>query len=304
MPWNCLASVQLYLATRYIFLISRDLPYYVAHRELTCRLDWQHEAHAASLKLQRHSLEASQALDHARTLESENARLKEELTALRAHPDPTPSPAAAQVPLLTLALRRLSDKLTALEETLLARTKEAADVRSELAGVQHELEAARALTAEARAREEEGLARERALEQKVQAAEEERRMADLVVQEYAALVRKLEGRSNPVPSPPSMSTSSVDLRRSSNGSSTTLVDTLAEGKLGLQKLLEEFNGRNEQLQADIAQLHGDNGLLYKELEVAREGGRHDRDELAKTIHELDKYRADDNTATKMVSRYM
>ncbi|KAI1788360.1 hypothetical protein LXA43DRAFT_974837 [Ganoderma leucocontextum] len=265
---------------------------------------YQHEAHAASLKLQRHSLEASQALDHARALERENARLQEELAVLRAHPDTTPSPAAAQVPELTLALRRLSHKLTAVEETLLARMKEVVDVRSELTGVQHDLEAARALTAEARAREEEGLARERALEQKVRAAEEERRMADLVVQEYADLVRKLEGRPKVAVSSPSTSTSSFDLHRSSNGSTTTLVDTLAEGKLGLQKLLEEFNGRNEQLQADVAQLHGDNGLLYKELEVARQGARHDRDELAKALHELDKYRADDNTATKMVSRYM
>ncbi|PIL24391.1 hypothetical protein GSI_14144 [Ganoderma sinense ZZ0214-1] len=265
---------------------------------------YQHEAHAVSLKLQRHSLEASQALDHARALGRENARLKEELAILRAHPDSTPSPAATQVPELTLALRRLSDKLTAVEETLLVRTKEVVDTQSELAGVQHELEAARALTAESRAREEEGLARERAMEQKVRAAEEGRRMADLVVQEYADLVRKLEGRPKASFPPPSTSTSSIDLHRSSNGSTTTLVDTLAEGKLGLQKLLEDFNGRNEQLQADIAQLHGDNGLLYKELEVAREGARHDRDELAKAVHELDKYRADDNTATKMVSRYM
>lgn len=306
MPWNCLVFAQRSLDTRYIFptiSISNQLPY-VAHRELTCRLDWQHEAHAASLKLQRHSLEASQAIDHARALERENARLKEELAVLRAHPDTTSSPAATQVPELTLALRRLSDKLTAMEKTLLARTKEVVDVQSELAGVQHELEAARALTAEARAREEEGLARERALEQKARAAEEERRMADLVVQEYADLVRKLEGRAKAAPSPPPTSSSSIDLHRSSDGSSTTLADTLAEGKLGLQKLLEEFNGRNEQLQSDIAQLHGDNGLLFKELEVSREGARHDREELAKAVHELDKYRADDNTAAKMVSRYM
>ncbi|TBU35524.1 hypothetical protein BD311DRAFT_679828 [Dichomitus squalens] len=263
---------------------------------------YQHEAHSASLKLQRHSLETLQALDHARALERENARLKEEVAVLRANPDTTPTPAANQVPELTLALRRLSDKLTAVEETLLARTRELVDTRSELAAAQHEMEAARALTAEARAREEEGLARERVLEQKVRAVEEERRMADLVVQEYANLVRKLEGRAKG--HTVSSSVSSVDIQRSANGSTATLVDSLAEGKLGLQKLLEEFNGRNELLQAEIAQLHGDNGLLYKELEVARQGAEHDRGELASALHELDKYRADDNTATKMVSRYM
>ncbi|RPD66590.1 hypothetical protein L226DRAFT_609403 [Lentinus tigrinus ALCF2SS1-7] len=263
---------------------------------------YQHEAYATSLKLQRHSLEAAQALDHARALERENTRLRDEITVLRDSPDTTPTETAFQVPELTLALRRLSDKLTAVEETLLERTKEVVDVRSELASAQHEIEAARALAAEARAREEEGLARERELERKVRATEEERRMADLVVQEYAALVRKLEGRSK-APSTPS-SASSMDIQHSSNGSATTLADGLAEGKLGLQKLLEEFNGRHERLQSDIAKLHGDNGLLYKELEVARQGANHDRDELAKTLHELDTYRADDNTATKMVSRYM
>ena len=221
---------------------------------------------------------------------------------MRANPDVTPTQAAAQVPELTLALRRLSDKLTAVEDTLLSRTRELVDARSELAAAQHEIEAARALTAEARAREEEGLARERALEQKVLAVEEERRMADLVVQEYASLVRKLEGRAKGHTT--SSSASSIELHSSANGSAVTLVDSLAEGKLGLQKLLEEFNGRNELLQAEIAQLHGDNGLLYKELEVARQGAEHDREELAKAVHELDKYRADDNTATKMVSRYM
>ncbi|KAJ8480866.1 hypothetical protein ONZ51_g6372 [Trametes cubensis] len=263
---------------------------------------YQHEAHATSLKLQRHSLEASQAIEHARALERENARLKEEVTVLRANPETTPNQATTQVSELTLALRRLSDKLTAVEETLLVRTKELADARSELANAQHEIEAARALAADARAREEEGLAREREQGRKLKAAEEERRMADLVVQEYANLVRKLEGRAR-APSGAS-SASSIDLQRHDTGSTTTLVDSLSEGKLGLQKLLEEFNGQNERLEAEIAKLHGDNGLLYKELEVARLGAEHDRRELANAIQELDKYRADDNTATKMVSRYM
>ncbi|KAI0748392.1 hypothetical protein C8Q80DRAFT_1102800 [Daedaleopsis nitida] len=263
---------------------------------------YQHEAHVASLKLRRHSLEASQAVEHARSLERENTRLKEEVAFLRANPDTTPTDASFRIPELTLALRRLSDKLTAVEEALSVRTKESVDACSELVGAQHEVSAARAVAAEACAREEEGLARERELERKLRAAEEERRLSDLVVQEYADLVRKLEGRPKVHLAPPS--SSSVDLQRSTNGSETTLVDTLSEGKLGLHKLLEEFNGRNERLQADISKLHNDNGLLYKELEVARQGVEHDRTRLAETLHELDKYRADDNTATKMVSRYM
>ncbi|KAI0823572.1 hypothetical protein BC628DRAFT_1324734 [Trametes gibbosa] len=263
---------------------------------------YQHEAHAASVKLQRHSLETSQAVERARVLERENVRLKEEVAVLRANPDTNPTQATFQVPELTLALRRLSDKLTAVEETLLARTEEEADTWSELANAQNEIEAARSLAADARGREEEGLGRERELARKLKTAEEERRMTDIVVQEYADLVRKIERRAR-LPSE-SSSTSSVDLSDPSNGSTTTLVDSLAEGKSGLQRLLEEFNSENEHLEAEIAKLHGDNGLLYKELEVARLGAEHDRLELAKVRHELDMYRADDSTAVKMVSRYM
>lgn len=272
-----------------------------AHR-LTRRLPWQHEAHATSLKLQRHSLEASQAIEHARALERENARLKEEAAVLRANPDTSPTQATFQVPELTLALRRLSDKLTSVEETLLASTEELVDARSQLANGHNELEAARALAADARAREEEGLARERDLARKLKAAEEERRMSDLVVQEYADLVRKLDGRTR-MPSD-SSSTSSIDLQRPNNGSTATLVDSLAEGKSGLQRLLEEFNGDSERLETEITKLQGDNGQLYKELEVARLAAEHDRSQLAKIRHELDKYHADDTTAAKMVSRYM
>ena len=107
------------------------------------------EAHATSLKLQKHSLEAAQALERLRVVERENTRLKEEVVVLRDNPDSTPTETAFQVPELTLALRRLSDKLTVVEETLLERTKEVVDARSELATAQHEIEAARALAAEA-----------------------------------------------------------------------------------------------------------------------------------------------------------
>ena len=54
--------------------------------------------------------------DRAHVLERENAMLKEEVLILRTHPDSAPHPAALQVPELTLALRRLSDKLTLTEE--------------------------------------------------------------------------------------------------------------------------------------------------------------------------------------------
>ncbi|OBZ65721.1 hypothetical protein A0H81_14230 [Grifola frondosa] len=261
---------------------------------------YQHEAHATSVKLQRHSLETSYALEHAQTLERENSRLQEEVAVLRASPDSTPHPGSFQVPELTLALRRLSDKLTLVEEALLTRTNEATVARSDLTKAQHETEAAHALAAEARAQEEEGKTRERELQKRARFAEEERKMADLVVHEYADLVRTLEGRSKST----SSSSSSVTSEEKMDGSSTPLIDSLAEGKSGLQRLLEEFNTVNERLETEIVRLHSETLHMASKIEITQKVAEHDRGELSKAIQELEMYKADDNTAAKMVSRYM
>ncbi|KAH9950225.1 hypothetical protein B0H21DRAFT_803077 [Amylocystis lapponica] len=260
---------------------------------------YQHEAHATSVKLQRHSLETSDALEHAHVLERENALLKDEAAVLRAHPQAAPHPAALQVPELTLALRRLSDKLTLTEESLLVRTNELTSARSDLAKAQFESESAYDLAARAHAQEEEAHANERELEKRARFAEEERRLADLVVQEYADLVRTLEGRKASIGSAPSSLVAS-----GKNDSSTTLVDSLAEGKSGLKKLLDEFSGETLRLEAEISGLHAETTILSSDLDTERARAEHDRTQLAQLQLELDKYRIDDNTAAKMVSRYM
>lgn len=262
---------------------------------LTRRFSLQHEAHTVSVKLQRHSLEASEALERSHALERENARLHEEIRSLRANPDLTPHPATLQVPELTLALRRLSDKLTYTEETLLTRTNELAQAYNDLAKAQADATAAHELTDRARTREEEGKTRERDLERKARAAEEERRLADLALQEYADLVRNLEGRQSKSAAPP----------RQSNGSTNaTPLDSLAEGRSGLQKLLEEFNSDTERLSLEISRLQAENESLKEKLEAERAIADTDRKRFAETSLELDQYKADDNTAAKMVSRYM
>lgn len=199
------------------------------------------------------------------------------------------------MPELTLALRRLSDKLTLTEETLLVRTTELATARSDLAKASEAVGAAHALAAQAQAREEEGKSRERELTRLARASEEERKMADLVVQEYADLVRNLEGR-------PKVSISSASSLTLGNG--PTLVDGLAEGKSGLRKLLEEFNDETEKLETEKERLHSEILLLLSQLENERKGAEQDRLRLAEALVELDKHRSDDNTAAKMVSRYM
>ncbi|KAH0826956.1 hypothetical protein J3R83DRAFT_4614 [Lanmaoa asiatica] len=93
---------------------------------------FQHEAHTAAINLQRHSLDSSRLHEHAAVLEQENARLTHELDILRPHPDIPHHPAVAQVQELSLALRRVSDKIALTEDTLLQRTSELTDARSEL----------------------------------------------------------------------------------------------------------------------------------------------------------------------------
>ncbi|GBE81828.1 hypothetical protein SCP_0402010 [Sparassis crispa] len=261
---------------------------------------YQHEAHATSVKLQRHSLETSHALERAYALEGENVALKDEVIALRASPDICPHPASLQVPELTLALRRLSDKLTLTEETLLARTHELATARTDLLKAESETESAYKREAITRSQLEEGREKEFLLTRVVRATEEEKKLVDLVVQEYADLVRTLEGR----PRASTSSTSSLAMTNGTNDSSVTLVDSLAEGKSGLKKLFEEFNEETGRLESELSRLRGENAVLESKLDVERERAEHDRGRLADALTELEKYRMDDNTAAKMVSRYM
>lgn len=128
----------------------------------------------------------------SKLLEAENARLKQEITFLRDNPEPTHAP--RQVTELTLALRRISDKLSHTEGNLVQRTTELAQAMSEKTAMQHEVDRTRADADRIRQREFESRSHETELQRKCQAAEAEARMADAVVMEYADLVRSLEGR--------------------------------------------------------------------------------------------------------------
>lgn len=134
------------------------------------------------MKLQRHSLDTSHALERVQALERENTRLIEELDVLRAHPNTSPDPSALQNPQLNNALRQLSDKLSQTEELLLKRTSESLHANHELDRVKYERDAAYRIAAKARAREEDCKVRERTLLLQVRNAKEESKMADLVVQ--------------------------------------------------------------------------------------------------------------------------
>ncbi|KAI0035051.1 hypothetical protein K488DRAFT_36646, partial [Vararia minispora EC-137] len=257
---------------------------------------FQHEAHSSALKLQRHSLESALAVERAHALERENTAIREELTILRSHPDVTPHPATLQVTDLTHALRRLSDKLTQTEDTLVLRTKELANALADVARGKLEVEGAYALAAHTRAREEESKARERGLLWRVQAAEEERDLTDRVVKEYADLVRNIE-RKNSLPSTPPNG-------HARHPSTSTLSESLRDSKTSLRALLEETRAESEGLRAELARLHAEAENNVGVLEAERKAAESERAELSRLRVELDRVRADDDSAAKMVSRYM
>ncbi|KAG1761554.1 hypothetical protein EDD22DRAFT_630053 [Suillus occidentalis] len=258
---------------------------------------FQHEAHQAALKLQRHTLAAAQTNDRLHLLESQHSLLASELATLRAHPLPNAQSDGHVVQELTLALRRSSEKLDLTEHALAERTAELVHARTEAQKARYDTEGAYKLAASARAREEEGNIRERGLETRLRAAEEERRLIELVVHEYADLVRSLDGRKS------SLGNGSAVLQDAS-ASSLTLVEGLHEGKSSLHRLMTEFASENEKHEMSVRQLRDEIAILENTLDAERKTAARDRAHLAKVQLELEALKLDDTTAAKMVSRYM
>jgi hypothetical protein len=225
--------------------------------------------------------------------------LASELAILRAHPLPNSESGTHVVQELTLALRRSSEKLDITEHALAERTIELVNTRTEAQKARYDAEGAYKLAASARAREEEGKVRERGLETRLQAVDEERRLIELVVHEYADLVRNLDGRKS------SLGNEGVVLRNASaSASSLTLVEGLHEGKSSLHRLMTEFASENEKRETIITQLRNEIANLESILDAERKTAAQDRVHLAKVQLELEALKLDDTTAAKMVSRYM
>ncbi|KAH9958343.1 hypothetical protein BC827DRAFT_612750 [Russula dissimulans] len=274
---------------------------------------FQHEAHTSALKLQRHSLEAAMAIERAQALEHENAAARAELATLRAHPDSTPRPAELQLPELTLALRRASDKLTLAEDALRTRMGHFIEIQGAASRALYAAEGALGAAASARAREEDALARERALVLRLRATEEEGRMMDRTVREYADLVRALERRQSlpSSPPPPRQSHTPASATYAHNGNppeldagGTLTFETLQEQRAELHKLAGEFDGANEALRDEMGRLRIELEGSRAELEVERKAAEEERLRLSDALAELERLKHDDNTAAKMVSRYM
>ena len=168
--------------------------------------------------------------------------------------------------------------------------------------------------------------RERALMLRLRVAEEESRMMDRAVGEYADLVRSLERRQSlpsspppsrpqppdqPPPPPPKEPPSHPAGTHASNGSHAgqdgsgkSTLEALDERIAELHKLAEEFGGTSEALRIEICRLQGELEEARVELEAERNAAKEERVRLSDALTELELLKHDDNAAAKMVSRYM
>ncbi|THV05523.1 hypothetical protein K435DRAFT_790051 [Dendrothele bispora CBS 962.96] len=152
-----------------------------------------------------------------------------------------------------------------------------------------------ALVEQERNNDEQRDIRERDLERKIWELEETAKMSDVVVHEYAALVRSLEGRA---------STNKSISEANGSADSNSLAGSLSEGKLGLQKLFAEFAEETEKLEAEIYRLQGALTVSEARCNTEKQVAEADRVMLAECQHELDKLKNEDKSAAQMVSRYM
>jgi hypothetical protein len=153
------------------------------------------------------------------------------------------------------------------------------------------------LGARVRGREEAGKARERGLERKVMQLEEDLKMADAAIKEYAALVRGMEAKL-------SSSESGNSNGDAKNDASQIIAATLAESKLSRERLLHQFQADSELLHLQLENTAAKLDKTTAQLEAESSGNEAVRSELGRVRTELEKLQLEDGTAAKMVSRYM
>ncbi|KAF8176771.1 hypothetical protein BJ912DRAFT_908972 [Pholiota molesta] len=262
---------------------------------------FQEEAHASAVKLQRHSLDSAKLHERAVHLERENDLLKAELAILRANPHPTDgvndSDARSQVQDLTLALRRLSHKLSSTEDALLSKTTELINVQVEAIKAKAAADGAYELGARVRGREEAGLAREHHLQDKIVQLEEDARIMDIALKEYAALVREMETTKSTHVNGSARNSEDVD-------EGTRISATLLEGQLTRSRLLAQFEVQTAQLEGELHGARTELEVTTSLLEAEKKGTAALVQELGNTKLALEKLHLEDGTAAKMVSRYM
>jgi hypothetical protein len=210
---------------------------------------------------------------------------------------------------LTLSLRRLSEKLTLTEDALSSKTADLAQANADLLKARLAVENAYEVAARVRGREEAVLIRETELQWRLKSAEEQKMISLVAVGEYANLVRSMEARmgmgsTSTFVSPDGTKVEGDPEKHSGDALGVALTNSLAEGKLGLNHLLSVLHSDTEELHRQLSQLRGELEVVKSNHEAERKGAHTLHLELAKAQAELHMLEIDNNTAAKMVSRYM
>ncbi|KAF9481948.1 hypothetical protein BDN70DRAFT_875738, partial [Pholiota conissans] len=262
---------------------------------------FQEEAHTSAVKLQRYSFDSAKLHERAVHLERENDQLKAELAVLRANPHPdddtSESDARSQVQDMTLALRRLSQKLSSTEDALLSKTTELIHAQAEMVKAKAAAESAYELGAKVRGREEAALARERHLQDRIEQLEEDARIGDVALKEYAALVREMAAAKSSHTNGSATTAEEVD-------EGTRISATLLEGKLTRSRLLAQFEAETAKLETELQGARAEIEVTKSLLEAEKKVTAALVQELGNTKNVLEKLHLEDGTAAKMVSRYM
>jgi hypothetical protein len=257
----------------------------------------QEESHAAAVKLQHRSLDSVQIHERAIYQQRENDLLKVELAVLRAAPAQSEalSESQAHVQELTLSLRKLSFKLTMTEEAMLEKTKALLDTHASVTKASAARDAANSLLAESLAREEAGRIKVKDLALKIRKQEEELRMSDLVIGEYAELVRQLEARRGPEDQ---VNAEAVRAK------SSALCSALSQGRFDLQHVIESFRSQYDEACEELEKTQGELEIARSQLVAQQQAEHAVTVDFALVREELDQLKIDDGTAAKMVARYM
>ncbi|WVW81005.1 hypothetical protein I302_102996 [Kwoniella bestiolae CBS 10118] len=299
---------------------------------------YQKAAHQASIQLQGVRLELALSKEKEERWGREKEGLEREVEVLRLNPlPPTPLPTSNALTELSLAHRRLSSKLD-LTETELSSTKlELSKLQLELQRVNKERDGDRAIINELRRTEED---REEELEWEKgerKKAEEMKKLCDLALDEYRTLVHSLDPTAVP-PSTPSKTTSSIfhtpSLQRLSldgesqmptstddlqtpplTTTSTTLtspipvspgevISNLLIGQKGVQQLFQDFTEFLISKDKHIHFLEQKVEELEHSSKVAIEQLESESKLRVEAENERDKALRDDESASKVVERYM
>lgn len=133
------------------------------------------------------------------------------------------------------------------------------------------------------------------LNRAIEIKEEERRIADEVVSQYAVLVRKMEGRK------PALSEKQA---MPSTDNSEDLKTYYQTGKLGIQRLLSDHEKATCSLHHRIDELERERAEEAVRVSAFITAADNDRKLLASAQDEIVRMQRDDNAAAKVVSRYM